>query len=624
MIRIRFDAALGFTVLVLGVTAIGPTASADTSRVAPTSDDSLGRLALVLDSSGSMKEPARGGHTKIEAAKQALHRVIDGLPSDADVGLRVYGATVFSSSDPGACRDSQLVVPLGTDNRDELSRAVDRYRPYGETPIGHSLREAGKDLGSEGRRSIILVSDGEDTCAPPSPCQVARELAEQGVELTIDVVGLDVSGRARAQLQCIAQAGRGTYYDADDAESLANALEQTSTRAFRPLSLAGEPIRGTRTPQAAPEAAAGQYLDTFPATGKGKYYVLSRSEAGSTFHVGAASPIGAWVTSIDMEISTLEGDVCGWASGSILNSGFPASAVTSWSDDPGCRNDEQLLLRLEHGTLASVRPDTPLQLVVIEEPPVATVEGLPAESDLLPSWQPISPDATSETLVPGTGFDNAPEVTDGRYDSSILPGEIQLYKVHLDWGQRLQAEVRWHDIPLDSVDLLGTQIRLIGPTHGDASSDVTGSGAPASDALIGEGELMGATTPLVRFLNRNRSDPEDQASAIPGAYYIAVTVDADSGLAGELLPYSLSVQTVGEAGDGAPQYAGDRELTMPTTPETGPDADPNESDDAETASGEDSSDDDTTLRNVAYGLTGVGAVLLLLAGALVLMARSRN
>ena len=57
-------------------------------------DGDAGRMVLVLDSSGSMKDPAQGGMTKIDAAKKSLTGVIQNLPVDAQVGLRVFGATV--------------------------------------------------------------------------------------------------------------------------------------------------------------------------------------------------------------------------------------------------------------------------------------------------------------------------------------------------------------------------------------------------------------------------------------------------------------------------------------------------------------------------------------------------
>lgn len=103
------------TTFLLGVAGFGP-AAAD--------GDSTGRMMLVLDSSGSMKEKASGGQTKIAAAKQALGEVISSLPADQAVGLRVYGAKVFSRDDAGACKDSQKVVDPATDNRDALRRAV--------------------------------------------------------------------------------------------------------------------------------------------------------------------------------------------------------------------------------------------------------------------------------------------------------------------------------------------------------------------------------------------------------------------------------------------------------------------------------------------------------------------
>src|SRR5699024_4759075 len=58
--------------------------------------DDAGKLLLVLDASGSMAEDAGGGQTRIEAAKDALRTVVDELPDDAEVGLRVYGSDVFS------------------------------------------------------------------------------------------------------------------------------------------------------------------------------------------------------------------------------------------------------------------------------------------------------------------------------------------------------------------------------------------------------------------------------------------------------------------------------------------------------------------------------------------------
>ncbi len=96
-----------------------PEASAASAADAPAD-----RLVLVLDSSGSMKEPAAGGGTKIDAAKSALDQVVDRLPDEAQVGVRVFGAEVFSRDDPGAPgRERPTEVPAA---RRHLRPGVDQ------------------------------------------------------------------------------------------------------------------------------------------------------------------------------------------------------------------------------------------------------------------------------------------------------------------------------------------------------------------------------------------------------------------------------------------------------------------------------------------------------------------
>ena len=94
----------------------------------------------------------------------------------------------------------------------------------GRTPIAYALEQAANDLGSGASRTIVLVSDGKDTCQPPSPCSVAQRVAKGGVEMRIQAIGFNVDPEARAELECIASAGGGVYRDATDAESLRDEL----------------------------------------------------------------------------------------------------------------------------------------------------------------------------------------------------------------------------------------------------------------------------------------------------------------------------------------------------------------------------------------------------------------
>ena len=133
-------AARAFVMLIITATLLlGPAGSA--SGAEP--DDPS--LLLILDASGSMQ--ARfGKDTRIAAAKQALHQLIEALPADSRVGLRVYGHRVPNSNRKKGCRDTELVVPVRVLDRRVLHERIGRIRSRGFTPIGASLRAAASDL----------------------------------------------------------------------------------------------------------------------------------------------------------------------------------------------------------------------------------------------------------------------------------------------------------------------------------------------------------------------------------------------------------------------------------------------------------------------------------------------
>lgn len=179
----------------------------------------LNPTVIVLDASGSMKEEDAPG-PRIDAAKDAVRTLVDSLPEGAPVGLIVYGTSTDSSdaAEAAGCQDVKTLVPLGPVDKASFAAAVDGVVASGYTPIGSSLRAAAALLPASGDRNVVVVSDGEDTCAPPEPCDVAREVAGSG--LAIHTVGFRVTGTAKDQLTCIAQSGGGEYVDAANAVQL--------------------------------------------------------------------------------------------------------------------------------------------------------------------------------------------------------------------------------------------------------------------------------------------------------------------------------------------------------------------------------------------------------------------
>lgn len=544
-----------------------------------------GKLVLVLDSSGSMAERTGGGETRIQAAKSALRQVIGSLPEEQEVGLRVYGAEVFSRDQPGACTDSQLVVPVETGNRDELRSALDDYRPHGETPIGHALRQAGEDLGAQGRRNIVLVSDGEPTC-PPDPCRVAEDLAAQGIDLRIDVVGLDVDGAAREQLACIARAGNGTYYDAASSAELAASLEKLSTRAARPYTVTGTPVTGTPEAAGAPEVAAGDWADEIApadAPGSTRHYAVTRTTPGSTLHVSAALRSDAAVDDDGLRLelfSAEDGASCGGSGLTAQRTGGELIAVaasagalrTGGTLDPEAACATQDLVAVvtrQNGT-----SQAPLEIRVIEEPPVESVDGLP-RPDPSAGWvEP--PRGGARPVTGGTSFVDAPVLEPGSYRDSIVPGEVLTYQVDVEWGQRLTAAIDFPRMSGRLADAVTADSPIVATTvHSPARarSSVTGrtDGPGSQVGLTDDGESIGDTIPPVRYLNGAQSEPVSGAR-LAGRYTVTVFMDASEDGPSYLTPFTVRLGVSGEPGDGPP-YVVEPEDPETATPPPAP-ADP--------------------------------------------------
>ena len=195
--------------------------STDSPAGTPAGDLRLDPTMIILDASGSMTTDDAPGQ-RIQAAKNAVMTLVDGLSDNDPVGLIAYG-TGTDSSDAAktlGCQDVKLLVPLGPVDKDGFIAAANAVTASGYTPIGAALKAAAAQLPTDGPRNIVLISDGEDTCAPPDPCEVAKEIHSATADLAIHAVGFRVSGAAKDQLSCIASAGGGTYVDAANAVQL--------------------------------------------------------------------------------------------------------------------------------------------------------------------------------------------------------------------------------------------------------------------------------------------------------------------------------------------------------------------------------------------------------------------
>jgi len=163
----------------------------------------------------------------MDAAKKAVEKLVYTMRDDMLLCFRAYGHQ--SKRDAHNCEDTAILVPFGRleDVRDRIVSRCRTLSARGYTPIRYVLELASHDFPPDikGRRMIILVSDGKETCEG-DPCALAAALAAGEINLVIHTVGFGADSATKSQLQCVAEATGGRYFGASDTDELAAVLGQ--------------------------------------------------------------------------------------------------------------------------------------------------------------------------------------------------------------------------------------------------------------------------------------------------------------------------------------------------------------------------------------------------------------
>jgi len=609
------------------------------SAAPPAQADENTQVLLLLDVSGSMNEKISSGGTKFAAAKRALRDVADALPAGTQVGLRVYGSEIAEPKDenPKACTDTELVLPIGPLNKAKMNDAVDSFTAKGETPIAHSLQQSVKDFGGDGKRVLVLISDGEETCAK-DPCPTAKKLAKSGVDLQFNAIGLEVGAKARQQLQCITKAGDGNYYDAENTDDLTDALRRITQRALRPFQVTGTPVQGTEDVESAPPLGRGQYKDRYDASTIERYYRITRTP-GSTVTASIGSIVRPYprqnAEQWTMTLTTPDGVACAttqattgsWKAVTPFGASVSSAQVDGATRKPApaaCATAPELTLSLKRQSLLGNDDDVAVEIVVAEEPEITNLSALP---------EPVT-DYDGETgrvkvgkvsaVLGGTSFSNATEVSPATYTDSMATGETVFYRVRLQPGQRVRAtattpapKTSWH---LASAELVTSRVMLYSPSRTLLTSQEAN--------LQGDGSVtVSAASPQVRVRNREAAvspswgTPSVSTASQAGDYYVAVQVDPlQSYLTGRVMRTRVAIAVDGSP-TGLPEYAAAASPTpTPDPTEPTPAGTPEPSDQG----GGGSPSEDTGGVPTWLTVTGVAVVAAAAGAGGVLLARRRS
>ncbi|MGB2964419.1 MAG: VWA domain-containing protein [Anaerolineales bacterium] len=198
---------------------------------------------FLIDNSGSMDG------MRIAAAISSAQSTLSGLSPKTEVAVQFFGTF--------GC-DVSIVQDFTLDHG-TASQVIASATAWGDTPLAAAIAQGGAYMrtnASTNNMVMILLSDGEETCEG-DPVDAAGQLnstsssmpgkisslggvvklafsrlvlAQSSGTITLHVVGFGIEpgSETEAQLQAVAAAGLGNYYQADDEIELTEALQEAA------------------------------------------------------------------------------------------------------------------------------------------------------------------------------------------------------------------------------------------------------------------------------------------------------------------------------------------------------------------------------------------------------------
>jgi Ca-activated chloride channel family protein len=200
-------------------------------RVGLGAEDGGAAVMAAMDLSGSMLEEDMGGRSRLQVAREELHRFVEGLEG-VQVGLLTFAGEAVTR------------VPLSI-RHERLLEVLERLQPSevdDGTALGNAVGIGAIRLQSVPARSraLVILTDGVNNSGAVDPLTAARMAHELGIRVFCIGVGggSGGSGLDEALLSRMASSGGGAYYRAEDRAGLGEVLREIGDGEVSPV-LAG-------------------------------------------------------------------------------------------------------------------------------------------------------------------------------------------------------------------------------------------------------------------------------------------------------------------------------------------------------------------------------------------------
>lgn len=164
-------------------------------------------MVLLVDVSGSM---AGDGIGSLKTAGAAF---LQDVPADVSVGIVSFD-------------DTSQVLLAPTQDRVAAQAAVEGLSAAGETALYDGVATGLEALGTEGDRTLVILSDGGDTASGATIESTSAALAASGAR--VEVVGFRTDEGQDDILQQLAESGGGRVSSATDTDALSQAFSDAA------------------------------------------------------------------------------------------------------------------------------------------------------------------------------------------------------------------------------------------------------------------------------------------------------------------------------------------------------------------------------------------------------------